>query len=112
MSVAFLLLFSLVIIRLNCQPINVDVSASFPGWKGSYSASADVIARKAYHWQLSDGLAKGVNDGAMKRCEEENGPNNCRVAGGIVYPKCPDGYENDGCCLCHKAMAGGRAGQK
>ena len=50
-----------------------------------------------FPWKFGDGLN---DDGMFKRCEEEHGDGNCEKNGLIVYPKCKEGYHNNGCCIC------------
>lgn len=60
-----------------------------------------------FPWKFGDPL----NDSKMfKRCEEEHGKGNCEKHGLIVYPKCKDGYFNDGCCLCRPKFDCGKLG--
>lgn len=50
-----------------------------------------------YPWHFGDPL----NDSGMfARCESEQGRGNCEKWGAVVYPKCKEGYEPFGCCIC------------
>ena len=36
----------------------------------------------------------------FERCQHDHGRHNCEKWGAVVYPKCAEGYDNFGCCLC------------
>ncbi len=51
-----------------------------------------------YIWKIGDPAFS--SSGQFKRCEDEHGKGNCEIYGGIVYPKCKEGFYAAGCCVC------------
>lgn len=49
-------------------------------------------------WKIGDKV--GSTAGMFSRCEQVHGKGNCEKYGAIVYPKCKEGFTNDGCCFC------------
>jgi hypothetical protein len=51
-----------------------------------------------YPWQFGDPAFSAA--GQFGRCHNDHGDGNCELNGGLVYPKCADGYHAFGCCIC------------
>lgn len=50
-----------------------------------------------YPWEFGDALDEA---GMLARCEADHGVGNCEAYGAVYYPKCAEGYEPYGCCIC------------
>ena len=87
-----------------CKPgqtrVGLDCHATCPpGWRndGLFCRLAEYGRGVGYPWKGSDGLS---NSGMLARCNAAEAPNSCQMWGAIAYPKCKEGYEPFGCCLC------------
>lgn len=66
---------------------------------GLFCRKAEYGRGAGFPWKFRDGL-KNPDKGMFQRCEKANGVGNCEKYGAIVYPKCKEGYESFGCCIC------------
>ena len=70
------------------------------GWRndGLFCRLAEYGRGGGYPWQWGD---PAFNMGpAWGRCHNDHGNGNCEWWGALVYPKCADGFEPFGCCIC------------
>ena len=86
--------------KLGQTRVGLDCHAKCPpGWRndGLFCRLAEYGRGVGYPWKGSDGLS---NSGMLARCNAAEAPNSCQMWGAIAYPKCKEGYEPFGCCLC------------
>ncbi|CAB9516456.1 expressed unknown protein [Seminavis robusta] len=69
------------------------------GWRddGLFCRLAEYGRGAGFAWTFSDGFS---DQGMYRRCERKHGKGKCEKWGAVVYPKCKEGYEPRGCCIC------------